>query len=322
MITNQKERNINDVLERTREFCSRLQSCFVCRDVEVELMLVAAIAQEPLLFIGPPGTGKSGLVTQFKEQLALEVNEYFEYMLTKFTEPSELLGPLDLKRMKIGEYYRKTSGKLPEAKVVFLDEIFKSNSAILNTLLTILNEKKFYQDGKPHPVPLKILFAATNELPSISELDALKDRFTLKVYINKVPEDKWDQLLQKGLKNESSKFFGVRRYSDHIITLEDLEYLHQYLQHSMREMVDTGTDKFFSDSLRTEFKRIIKTILHDYEIEVTDRKLIKLYKLVRARALLKRGGGVERDDFSLMMHLGNQEEEIEFLKKKLGEIVG
>ena len=315
------EKDTAQILENIREFSNRLSSLFVGRKEVIEDMVIAAIAQEPLLFIGPPGTGKSELVTQFKKMLELDQEQYFEYTLTKFTEPSEILGPLDLKKMKTGEFHRRTFGKLPEASLVFLDEVFKSNSAILNTLLTILNEKKFYQDGRPTSVPLKILFAATNEIPTLSELDALKDRFTLKVKINKVPEEQWDQLLQKGLENDTSRYFNRSRYADQIATLEDFDSLYAHLQRSMQEFVETGLDPFFSKSLYLEFKRIIKTILHDFEVNISDRKLIKLYKLVRAKALFERGGGVEREDFSILMHLGNNSDEIEYLQQRLSEIL-
>tara|TARA_Y100000589_G_scaffold103657_1_gene97961 strand:+ start:1721 stop:2686 length:966 start_codon:yes stop_codon:yes gene_type:complete len=314
-------KDIAEILENVREFSNRLSSLFVARQQVVKDMIIAAIAQEPLLFIGPPGTGKSELVTQFKKMLDLDETLYFEYTLTKFTEPSEILGPLDLKKMKSGEFYRRTYGKLPEASLVFLDEVFKSNSAILNTLLTVLNEKKFYQDGRPTSVPLKILFAATNEIPSISELDALKDRFTLKVKINKVPEEQWDQLLQKGLQNETTRYFNRVLNNDQIVSLADFDALYSHLQRSMQEFAETGIDPYFSKSLYFEFKRIIKTILHDFEVSISDRKLIKLYKLVRAKALFERGGGVEREDFRILMHLGNNSDEIEYLQQRLFEIL-
>jgi MoxR-like ATPase len=131
--------------------------------------------------VGPPGTAKSDLVVKFVESLGLGGGDYFEYMLTKFTEPSEILGPIDIDQLKQGRFIRRTKAKLPEARVAFLDEIFKSNSAILNTLLTIVNERKYYQDGEPVPVALRMLFAATNDIPEQSELDALADRFVLKV---------------------------------------------------------------------------------------------------------------------------------------------
>jgi MoxR-like ATPase len=143
----------------------------------IDLMVVAAVAGEPLLLVGPPGTAKSDLVLKFKDALGLRDEDYFEYMLTRFTEPSEIIGPIDISELKGGSYIRRIEGKLPTCKLAFLDEIFKSNSAILNILLTIINERKFYQDGIPTPVPLRVLFAATNEIPEQAELAALKDRF-------------------------------------------------------------------------------------------------------------------------------------------------
>ena len=110
-------------------------------------MVVAAVAQEPLLLVGPPGTAKSDLVLKFKDALGLADEDYFEYMLTRFTEPSEIIGPIDISQLREGRYIRREQGKLPTARLGFLDEIFKSNSAILNILLTIINERKFYQDG-------------------------------------------------------------------------------------------------------------------------------------------------------------------------------
>src|SRR5688572_6434 len=121
--------------ERLNDLRQRLGRFFVEKQELVDLMCVTMIAQEPLLIVGPLGTAKSDLVTKFCEALGLEPGDYFEYMLTKFTEPSELIGPIDLQRLKDGSYIRKVTGKLPEARIAFLDEIFKSNSAILNTLL-------------------------------------------------------------------------------------------------------------------------------------------------------------------------------------------
>src|SRR5258708_29248303 len=169
------------------------------------LMVVAAVAQEPLLLVGPPGTAKSDLVIKFKDALGLPDDEYFEYMLTRFTEPSEIVGPIDIAQLREGKYIRREQGKLPTARLAFLDEIFKSNSAILNILLTIINEKKFYQDGMPMPVRLRVLFAATNEVPEQAELAALKDRFCLKAESRPVQETYFTQLIDAGLQGEGYK---------------------------------------------------------------------------------------------------------------------
>src|SRR5271166_3212851 len=145
-----------DLRGRLNHFRKSLGRFFVEKQELIDLMVVAAVAQEPLLLVGPPGTAKSDLVLKFKDALGLTDDDYFEYMLTRFTEPSEIIGPIDIGQLREGRYVRREQGKLPTARLAFLDEIFKSNSAILNILLTIINEKKFYQDGVPQPVRLRV----------------------------------------------------------------------------------------------------------------------------------------------------------------------
>src|SRR6476469_10965479 len=188
-----------EVRKRLTRFRTSLGRFLVAKQELIDLMVVAAVAQEPLLLVGPPGTAKSDLVLKFKDALGLAEADYFEYMLTRFTEPSEIIGPIDINLLREGRYVRREQGKLPTARLAFLDEIFKSNSAILNILLTIINERKFYQDGQPEPVPLRVLFAATNEIPEQSELGALKDRFVLKVMSRSVAEEHFQELIDAGL---------------------------------------------------------------------------------------------------------------------------
>src|SRR6516225_6488699 len=122
---------------RTRldRFRTSLGRFFVDKQELIDLMLVTAVAGEPLLLVGAPGTAKSDLVLKFKDALGLGEEDYFEYMLTRFTEPSEIIGPIDISQLREGRYIRREQGKLPTARLAFLDEIFKSNSAILNILL-------------------------------------------------------------------------------------------------------------------------------------------------------------------------------------------
>src|SRR5438067_7399132 len=196
------QQEADELRNRLNRFRTSLGRFFVNKQDLIDLMLVAAVAQEPLLLVGPPGTAKSDLVLKFKDALGLEEGDYFEYMLTRFTEPSEIIGPIDINLLREGRYVRLTQGKLPTCRVAFLDEIFKSNSAILNILLTIINEKKFYQEGVPQPVRLRALFAATNEIPEQSELAALKDRFCLKAESRSVQEHHFTELIDMGLQSE------------------------------------------------------------------------------------------------------------------------
>ena len=292
-----------------------LHRYWVDKEPLIDLMTLSTVAQEPLLLIGKPGTAKSDLVVKFVQALGLdtESDEYFEYMLTQFTEPGEIVGPIDINALKEGSYVRRTAGKLPQARVVFLDEIFKSNSAILNTLLTIINERKFYQDGRPERVPMLMLFAATNEIPDNAELAALRDRFTLKAESRSVRAYAFDELLAKGMRNEVFKATKQRPWANRA-TLEDFVKLKVYLDHIFASEFENGEHlraRYFPDDVYRLFVRILKTLEKEFRYEVSDRKVIKLYKLVRTRAFLFHGGVVNKSDLVLLRYIADRADDIE-----------
>ena len=314
---------------RINRFRQSLGRFFVEKQEIIDLMCVAAIAQEPLLLVGPPGTAKSDLVLKFKDALGLGEGDYFEYMLTRFTEPSEIIGAIDIKELREGRYIRRKSGKLPTARLVFLDEIFKSNSAILNILLTIINEKKFYQDGVPEPVPLRIMFAATNEVPEQGELAALKDRFVLKVLSRSVQETHFQDLIDAGLRGEAHKGLNQKPWAEGHCSLDDFVKANRYLtfqfsrtQSDARGDDTNDRDTFFPADVFREFQRLVKTLVREDNIFISDRKLVKLYKLFRARAWLFAGGTVSRDDLRLLAYLGETHQEIEHLREKVPLLLG
>lgn len=314
---------------RINRFRMSLGRFFVRKQEVIDLMVVAAIAQEPLLLVGPPGTAKSDLVLKFKDALGLAEEDYFEYMLTRFTEPSEIIGAIDIAKLRDGSYIRRKEGKLPTARLAFLDEIFKSNSAILNILLTIINEKKFYQDGQPEPVPLRILFAATNEIPEQGELSALKDRFVLKIQSRSVAEDHFQELIDAGLQNEAYKNLNQKPWIEGHCTLDDLLKANRYLtlmfarrQGDGRNEEQTDRHLFFPDDVFREFQRLVKTLVREDKVFISDRKLVKLYKLFRVRAWLLSGGTVSRDDLRLLAYLGETIPEIDHLREKVPMLLG
>lgn len=151
------------------------------RSSVIDGSLCAVLAGEHVLFIGPPGTAKSALVRAIATAFA---GVYFERLVTKFSTPEELFGPISLKALEQDRFTRLTTGKLPETEFAFIDEIFKANSAILNSLLAVVNERVFHNDGKPQAVPLVTMFGASNELPEGKELEALFDRFLLRFEVN------------------------------------------------------------------------------------------------------------------------------------------
>lgn len=163
------------------------------RDVPVRLLLLAALAGEHVLLIGPPGTAKSALARRL--HAAFADAPYFERLLTRFSVPEELFGPLSLKALELDRYERLTDGFLPTAQVAFLDEVFKANSAILNALLTLLNEREFDNGSGRIKVPLVSVVGATNEIPDDESLQAFHDRFLLRIPVQPVADDSFAALL-------------------------------------------------------------------------------------------------------------------------------
>ncbi|MEM9489027.1 MAG: AAA family ATPase [Myxococcota bacterium] len=164
-----------------------LKELFIERDELIDGALIAVLCQQHVLMLGPPGTAKSMLAKELCRRIGGKV--YFEWLLTKFTTPEEIFGPVSLPALESGRYERVITGKLPEAEVAFLDEIFKANSAILNALLTILNERRFHHGSASISVPLQSIFAASNELPEEDELGALYDRFLLRFTVGYIAHD-------------------------------------------------------------------------------------------------------------------------------------
>ncbi len=156
---------------------AELMAQFPERKDVIDGSLAAILAGEHVLLVGPPGTAKSMLVRAMANAFG---GSYFERLLTKFSMPEELFGPISLKALEHDRFVRITTGRLPEAEFAFVDEIFKSNSAVLNSLLAIVNERVFHNDGAPVQCPLVTLFGASNELPEGRELEALFDRFLLR----------------------------------------------------------------------------------------------------------------------------------------------
>ncbi len=147
--------------------------------------LAAIVASEHVLFIGLPGTAKSALARALAQAFSAK---YFERLLTKFSTPDEIFGPISLKGLEQDRFERVVTGTLPEAEIAFIDEIFKSNSAILNSLLTLMNERMYHNGSSPMRCPLITMFGASNELPEGKDLEALSDRFMVKFDIQYVTQ--------------------------------------------------------------------------------------------------------------------------------------
>src|SRR5215471_16653226 len=168
---------INEAAASLREAISRAGRGLVERGSLVEMIALSAIAREHMLVIGPPGTAKSEAVRRVAQAVG---GRYFEYLLGRFTEPSEIFGPVDLRKLMEGVVETETGGMLPEAESAFLDEVFLGSTAILNTLLSILNERTFRRGHTQVSCPLRVCVGASNALPEDESLAAFADRFLMR----------------------------------------------------------------------------------------------------------------------------------------------
>src|SRR5579862_6959796 len=185
--------------QKVREVGRALDARYLDKSEIVRLLLVTLVAGEHMLIVGPPGTAKSALV----RHLARLVDaRYFEYLLTRFSEPNEIFGPVDIKAFREGTFVRRVEAMLPDAEIVFLDEIFKSNSAILNALLSILNERRFFTGAASIRVPLSSLYGATNEVPNDDALGAVFDRFLVRASSENLDSFHFHGLVERGLRGE------------------------------------------------------------------------------------------------------------------------
>ncbi|MEV6977614.1 AAA family ATPase, partial [Kitasatospora sp. NPDC093806] len=165
------------------------------RETVAEVVALCAVAGEHLLVVGPPGTAKSEAVRRVAGQLG---GRYFEYLLGRFTEPNELFGPVDLRSLREGRVEFETAGMLPEADIAFLDEVFLGSTAVLNTLLGLLNERVFRRGGTVLASPLRVCVGAANHLPEDPALAAFADRFLARVFVEPVADARLEELLEAG----------------------------------------------------------------------------------------------------------------------------
>jgi MoxR-like ATPase len=293
--------NEETLASRIAELARALQERFLGKDEVIRLLCVAAIAGEHAVLIGPPGTAKSALIRTFARLMHAR---YFEYLLTRFTEPNEIFGPVDIGAFREGRYERRTEGMLPEAEIVFLDEVFKSNSAILNALLTLLNERRYTSGGQVLRCPLLSAFGASNEVPGDETLTAIYDRFILRIRNDNLDAYHFQDLLQKGLDNEVLQAApSSHPQAQPLVAARELADLQRSLLERTR-----FTEEFFS-----QYKGIVFQIRAE-GVSLSDRRVVKLLKLFAASAYLD--GRVQPDagDLFVLKHVWNNEDQAQILE--------
>jgi MoxR-like ATPase len=247
-----------------RDVVSWARTGLVERESLVEVLALAAVAGEHVLVVGPPGTAKSLAVRRFSTALQ---GRYFEYLLGRFTEPNEVFGPIDLRKLREGIVEVETAGMLPDAQIAFLDEVFLGSTAILNTLLGLLNERVFRRGRSEVLCDLRLCVSASNSLPDDPNLAAFADRFLVRVFVDPIADSRLEDLLVEGWAVEAvsppqlvDPMAALTRLGDKTKTV-DLDAVRPLLAGAVRQLRTAG-------------------------VPVSDRRAVRAQRLVAAAAVI------------------------------------
>jgi len=279
--------------EKLNEVLHFLKETFVAKDEIIDLLGIGLIANENAFLLGPPGTAKSAIVRLLSS--CVDNGKNFEYLLTRFTEPNEIFGPFDIRKLKDGELATNTEGMLPEASMIFLDEIFNANSAILNSLLTALNEKIFRRGREIKKIPALMFVGASNLVPEDEALNALLDRFLIRVRCDYVDPDSLHEVLLAGRKlNAGNPTINPTIGADEI----------HLLQQEAKNIDLT--------EIREDYVKLIHG-LRNSGIKISDRRAVKIQNLISASALICGRTEAISSDLWVLKHIWDTEEQIEVL---------
>ena len=259
----------------------------------ISMALICAVAGENMFLLGPPGTAKSMVASRLK--MVFKDGKSFDYLMSRFSTPDEIFGPISISRLKNDDRYeRLTTGYLPEADVVFLDEIWKAGPSIQNTLLTVINEHIFHNGAQIMRTPMKVLIAASNELPAKDEgLEALWDRFLVRMVSNCIESDTAFFKMIKGVKVEMPEL------PDYLCITNELYY--QWQQDSKN--IDLQDSVVLAiKALRKSLNALEKEDGNQLRYYVSDRRWRKAYRLMQTSAYLNGRAEIDLTDYLLLIH--------------------
>ena len=281
------------------EVLSPMKETFVGKDEVIELLGVCLVARENLFIYGPPGTAKSALVQQMARRIEGQV---FDYLLTRFTEPNEIFGPFDIRELRDGNLVTNVEGMLPEATFVFLDELLNANSAILNSLLLVLNERVFRRGRETRKLPTLMVVGASNHLPEDEALGALFDRFLLRVNCVNVPDESLTDVLRAGWQLEQ------KVAAEPTISIQNML--------DVQQLVPQVT---FGDVTQKYVELVSR--LRQAGIEISDRRAVKLQRTIAASAVMC--GRMEADvsDMWVLRYIWDTVEQQEILESLIKQAI-
>jgi len=287
-------------IDKLKQVLQHLKKVFVGKDEIIDLMGICLVGRENLFILGPPGTAKSATVRELSKLID---GQTFEYLLTRFTEPNELFGPFDIRKLREGDLVTNTAGMLPEASLIFLDELLNANSAILNSLLMVLNERIFRRGRETRKLPALMVIGASNHLPEDEALQALFDRFLIRVKSDNVDPQELNAVLNAGWVLEQHD--GSDKPAISVAEIASLQEL---------------TAKVDLQEVRPAYIELIHK-MRNAGLQVSDRRAVKLQRMIAASALICKRNKAIPSDLWILKHIWDTEEQREIIANIVNVII-
>lgn len=303
------------MLERFKQLLGEMNRGIYEKETEISLSLLAALAGESIILLGPPGVAKSMVARQLKT--AFREAQSFEYLMSRFSTPDEIFGPVSIQKLKTSDTYeRAMEGYLPTADVVFLDEIWKAGPAIQNTLLTVINEKIFRNGNREMHLPLKLLVAASNELPAKGEgLEALWDRFVIRIESRPIKLEKNFRAMLLESHADFSGSTGILGHADFADNADfsDLKITAEEYAEWAEKICKIGVKEEVLDAI-SAIRKSLRAVNVDEAAErrniyVSDRRWKNIVRLLRTSAFMQDREEVDICDLLPIYHCLWQEPE-------------